>query len=536
LAQPRPPQGNRTGLPDDLRSGIEALSGMDMSDVRVHYNAAMPAQLNALAYTQGREIHVGPGHEKHLPHEAWHVVQQAQGRVRPTMRMLRGERVNADERLEHEADVMGRRALRAGASLRQSSPSGAEGTGPSPVRAIGGATTIQRRAGFEFETHAHIYRTDHGWNELIADEAEIFHGVGWKLVSDSGRMEFVSDPFPTRAAFAPVIAAINAFIQNSTVALNTDIRAPNAGNWQAAAGPAGSVVKTSEDALNTQPVNAQTFYGHPQVSVGVRLESLTRFLARLRSAKPMAALRNQLFQDEYAGPAQANPLYPGTPAKRVEDVGKFLRAKDVERAAGHMEKARVLACKYRREDFNGAPVPSADMDKLEGLWQLMTHYWQWLGRYKTTSGYVKASLPAMARTDFHSMYQDLSLPAQQAFVAAKDYFVGRNIPMLGKTGQSMVEGHNFSIGEWYDSISNPASQHTFNNLVRNVDLVSDEQTIATGTNKSMGQMPMDVDPLAAVSRAVFELRHVTGGVNIPLAYLDPHILTPVFDLLAASNA
>jgi hypothetical protein len=361
---------------------------MDMTDVRVHYNAVRPAQLNALAYTQGREIHVGPGHEKHLPHEAWHVVQQAQGRVKPTMRMMHGERVNGDERLEHEADVMGRRAIAAGASPHQAPPSGVpEGVAPTPI-GTSGSTTIQRRAGFELETHAHIYRTDHGWNELITDEAEIFHGVGWKLVSDSGRMEFVSDPFPAQAAFAPVINAIDAFIQNSTVALNTDIRAPNAGNWRAAAGPAGSVVKMSEDALNTQAVNAQTFYGHPQVSVGVRLESLTRFLARLRSAKPMGGLRNQLFQDEYAGPAQANPLYPGTPAKRVEDVGKLLRTKDVERAAGHMEKARVLACKYRRQAFNGAPVPPADMDKLEGLWQLMTHYWQWLGRYKTTSGYV----------------------------------------------------------------------------------------------------------------------------------------------------
>jgi hypothetical protein len=81
-----------------------------MDDVRVHYNSPKPAQLQALAYTQGTDIHVAPGQEKHLPHEAWHVVQQKQGRVQPTMQ-LRGVNVNDNEGLEHEADVMGEKIL-----------------------------------------------------------------------------------------------------------------------------------------------------------------------------------------------------------------------------------------------------------------------------------------------------------------------------------------------------------------------------------------------------------------------------------------
>jgi Domain of unknown function (DUF4157) len=68
------------GLPERLRAGVESLSGMDLSDVRVHANSSKPAQLNALAYTQGGDIYVAPGQERHLPHETWHVVQQAQGR------------------------------------------------------------------------------------------------------------------------------------------------------------------------------------------------------------------------------------------------------------------------------------------------------------------------------------------------------------------------------------------------------------------------------------------------------------------------
>jgi len=108
----RPPQaGPSDGLPAQLKSGMEALSGMDLSDVRVHTNSSKPAQLNALAYAQGNHIHLGPGQERHLPHEAWHVVQQRQGRVMPTTAMG-GTHVNDDARLEAEADRMGAIAQR----------------------------------------------------------------------------------------------------------------------------------------------------------------------------------------------------------------------------------------------------------------------------------------------------------------------------------------------------------------------------------------------------------------------------------------
>ena len=101
---------NKTGLPDKLKSGIENLSGYSMDDVKVHYNSSKPAQLQAHAYAQGTDIHLGSGQEKHLPHEAWHVVQQKQGRVKPTMQM-KGMNVNDDVRLEREAGVMGEKAF-----------------------------------------------------------------------------------------------------------------------------------------------------------------------------------------------------------------------------------------------------------------------------------------------------------------------------------------------------------------------------------------------------------------------------------------
>jgi hypothetical protein len=109
---------NQTGMPDSLKSGIESLSGMDMSSVRVHANSDKPAQLNALAYAQGNDIHLAPGQEQHLPHEAWHVVQQRQGRVQPTTQM-QGVGINNDQALESEADAMGAQALRSTAAAQR---------------------------------------------------------------------------------------------------------------------------------------------------------------------------------------------------------------------------------------------------------------------------------------------------------------------------------------------------------------------------------------------------------------------------------
>ncbi|ATF92306.1 Uncharacterised protein [Cedecea neteri] len=104
-------QANKTGLPDNLKSGMENLSGMSLDHVRVHYNSAKPAAVQAHAYAQGSNIHLASGQEKHLPHELGHVVQQAQGRVSPTTTVA-GMAVNDNPGLEHEADVLGAKALR----------------------------------------------------------------------------------------------------------------------------------------------------------------------------------------------------------------------------------------------------------------------------------------------------------------------------------------------------------------------------------------------------------------------------------------
>lgn len=107
LLAARAPAAN--GLPLQLKAGIEALSGVAMDDVVVHRSSPEPAKVHAHAFTRGNTIHLAPGQDRHLPHEAWHAVQQKRGEVRPTLQ-LRGIQVNADTALEQAADRMGAQA------------------------------------------------------------------------------------------------------------------------------------------------------------------------------------------------------------------------------------------------------------------------------------------------------------------------------------------------------------------------------------------------------------------------------------------
>ena len=94
---------NRTGIPAHIKNIAEQRSALPFDHVRVHYNSSKPAQLQALAYTQGNEVYIGPGQEKHLMHELGHVVQQKQGRVRAN-KTISGMPLNDEARLEREAD------------------------------------------------------------------------------------------------------------------------------------------------------------------------------------------------------------------------------------------------------------------------------------------------------------------------------------------------------------------------------------------------------------------------------------------------
>jgi hypothetical protein len=124
-------------LPPALRAAVEQMSGLSLAGVRVHRDSGQASRARAHAFAAGADIHLAPGQERHLPHEAWHVVQQKQGRVRPTLEVS-GAPVNDEGLLEHEADVMGSKASKV-------SPLPATVNAPAPVpSALTSPAVVQR--------------------------------------------------------------------------------------------------------------------------------------------------------------------------------------------------------------------------------------------------------------------------------------------------------------------------------------------------------------------------------------------------------
>jgi len=83
---------NSTGMPDGVKTQMEGAFNASFSDVSIHTDSVQAKNMNALAYTQGTDVHFAPGQFKPeskngqelLGHELTHVLQQKEGRVKPT--------------------------------------------------------------------------------------------------------------------------------------------------------------------------------------------------------------------------------------------------------------------------------------------------------------------------------------------------------------------------------------------------------------------------------------------------------------------
>jgi hypothetical protein len=188
-------KGDQTGLPESLKAGVEALAGVSLDDVRVHYGSAEPAALRASACTRGTEIHLGPGQERHLPHEAWHVVQQKQGRVRPTTR-AGGARANDDEGLEKDADVLGETAARAAASAQGARLHIARGRAGGATRPVA-AATVQLVRPPKMEMKATGGTVDVAYDEIeeLKTGATVvtYHKVRYKVAGSFRKEDYVGE-------------------------------------------------------------------------------------------------------------------------------------------------------------------------------------------------------------------------------------------------------------------------------------------------------------------------------------------------------
>ena len=121
----------------NVMSKMESAFGADFSNVNIHQNSDQATKVGALAYTQGNDVHFAPGQfnpsskggQELLGHELTHVVQQREGKVKPTTEIA-GKAVNDDKHLEAEADKKGAEAAQfkmdgnAGANLKSGNGGG----------------------------------------------------------------------------------------------------------------------------------------------------------------------------------------------------------------------------------------------------------------------------------------------------------------------------------------------------------------------------------------------------------------------------
>lgn len=103
-------------IPAPLRTQMERAFNANFANVKLHEGNHV-GSVGAIAYTQGNHIHFAPGQfnpdtrsgQALLGHELAHVMQQRQGRVKPTTQ-VNGLPVNDQTALEQEADTLGQKA------------------------------------------------------------------------------------------------------------------------------------------------------------------------------------------------------------------------------------------------------------------------------------------------------------------------------------------------------------------------------------------------------------------------------------------
>ena len=295
--QPVQAKQNTTGLPDDLKAGVENLSGLSMDNVNVHYNSAKPAQLNAHAYAQGTDIHVAAGQERHLPHEAWHIVQQKQGRVKPTLQMKTNVPVNDDKTLEHEADVMGAAAKSAASNKQRRHSVG--GFNNTPANA-----TAQRS----------VYRKlDSDWEKVERSDAPsiLLNTLAELKIEHPGHAEMIENIFESdetrillyrldnKTAIKSEIEALidRADAENNEAQSSTETRRRKGGDWRT-----GAVNKEFKKAAEQDKDGFDT--GHHKLA-----KSKIEWLYNLLSKQQKADLRERLDLPSSSGINALKSLY-----------------------------------------------------------------------------------------------------------------------------------------------------------------------------------------------------------------------------------
>ncbi len=175
-AQEQSSTSSGSALPEATKAKMESSFGTDLSHIKVHTNSESAANVGALAYAQGNDLHFAkgqfnPGTEKGdgiIGHEVAHTFQQQAGKVKPTTE-VNGMAVNDSPSLEHEADVMGAKAAKGEPiSMKADYTSGGSASGGTSQR----KQAIQRLTLF---AHGFLPKRDFLGNKKRRKQGEVVH-------------------------------------------------------------------------------------------------------------------------------------------------------------------------------------------------------------------------------------------------------------------------------------------------------------------------------------------------------------------------
>lgn len=481
---------NKTGLPGKLKSGIENISGFSMDDVKVHYNSDKPARMQARAFAKGNDIHLASGQEKHLPHEAWHIVQQKQGRVKPTLKMKGEVNINDDKGLEKEADVMGEKA-------RQTNTTGASVLFHKNVP----SEAVQRKVGFEFESVGDSKwrfqgRNDDGENWAgISNTKEILLNTGNKMAgasADNGNVEFVTRPLSTWEEVASTIGELERMVaalkeghMNSGI---TELEDDD------------NVYAKSKTQLNKHRVNSfrSDIIARPQATIGVGMMNIGDLFAALTNMR------------KGTGPRSNEAALQFDSA-----VGSVLAAYQLEASTAEANYFLTKACKDAKIDWDAQD----EIVKKEASGFLSIIFKTLWDAYSNSGAELtdpKYAFPLMPRTDFRSMLNTLNAESQNLL---KNLWTGKHLltqidsvyPLKDKvfpggyTGADKKRYKGPTKLEWFNSIFTGAGPK---------DLLSPPPAYpahaSTPRPEGIGAYGADDD------LSLFELRDLGSSGNVPV--------------------
>ncbi len=301
------PAANATGIPEQMKLGFENHSGLSFDNVRVDYYSDKPARVNALAYTQGNRVFIGPGQERHLGHELGHVVQQKLGMVQSTG-MVGGLAYNDSPRLEREAD-------RIAVQSKYVAISG-ENNREARLVTAGENTPVQRKIGMEFQTfegewnikklksgrttsQAEVRGKDSSDKETVSlnmgslepagrDEIEKFRQSKFTITGDGSDLEYITEAFDERTEKAKLVNAakkagnIHKSIREGSLQIPRVETSLIGNNFYR--------LKKGEDYYYINKNGEST--AHPQATIGVRITAIPKLIEDLSKQKKDSYLRH----------------------------------------------------------------------------------------------------------------------------------------------------------------------------------------------------------------------------------------------------